>query len=80
MKRGILLGLDSSLILISTYAAFALRFGTATPFDPLALSWPLFPLLLAAGIPLILFFRLPSIKLNAFENNAMLRIGATHLA
>jgi FlaA1/EpsC-like NDP-sugar epimerase len=79
VKRGILLGLDSSLILISIYAAFALRFGTATPFDLLALSWPLFPLLLAAGIPLILFFRLPSIKLNAFENNAMLRIGATAL-
>ena len=74
-KRIILFVIDLSLIFVSLYCAFALRLSTPTPLAPGDTSWVLFPLLALLGGGLILYLRLPSIKLNAFENYAMLRIG-----
>lgn len=74
-KRAILLSVDILLVLVCLYAAFALRFGTSSPQDFIGTSWVLFPLMLVVCGPLALFLGLPSIKLNAFENNAMMRIG-----
>ena len=74
-KRIIFLLADIGLIVASLYAAFALRFGTLTPFELLGSSKILFVLLPLSCVPLALGLRLPSIKLNAFEHNAMARIG-----
>lgn len=74
-KRAILFSIDMTLVLLSLYAAFALRFGTAVATDYIDKSWILFPLLFAVSAPLALALRIPNVKLNAFENNAVMRIG-----
>ncbi len=74
-KRAILFSVDMLLVLVSLYAAFALRFGTPTPFEFIGRSWVLFPALLLVCGTLAFMLRLPSIKLNSFENNAVIRIG-----
>lgn len=63
------------LALASLYAAFALRFGAPIPINYFGDSWGLFLLLPLVLAPLVLALRLPSIKLHAFESNAVIRIG-----
>ena len=75
-KRAIFLAVDCLLVPISLYAAFALRYGTAVPFEHMTSSWILFPIMVGVGIALVFLLRLDRIKLNAFENNALARIGA----
>ena len=79
-KRAIFLTIDCVLVPISLYLAFSLRYGTATPFHYLASSWLLFPVMSVIGVCLISLLRLDRIKLNAFENNAVARIGVVSLA
>jgi FlaA1/EpsC-like NDP-sugar epimerase len=74
-KRAILLSADLLTIVISLYAAFGLRFGTASPIEFIGASWILFPLIVLVCAPLALALRLPNLKLNTFENSAMMRIG-----
>ena len=74
-KRAILFTMDLSLIIVSLYSAFALRLSTVTPISPGDASWLLFPLLALFGGGLIAYLGLPSIKLNAFENYAVRRVG-----
>ena len=74
-KRMVFLTADILLIPISLFAAFALRYGTATPFPMILESWELFALMAAFGGAIIYFFNLPKIKLNAFETRAMLQVG-----
>lgn len=75
-KRAIFFAVDCVLVPISLYAAFCLRYGTTTPFEYMSSSWVLFPIMVAVGVGLITLLRLDRIKLNAFENNAIARIGA----
>lgn len=79
-KRGLMLILDLSLVLVSLYAAYALRFGTIFPYTQTTINWVIYPALAVVAAPLILFCQLPNVKLNAFENTAMLRIGACALS
>ncbi len=80
VKRAIFLSVDSLLVPISLYFAFALRYGTAQPFSYLASSWVLFPILSVIGVILALGVRLDRIKLNAFESRAMTRIALVSMA
>ncbi len=73
-KRAIFFAIDFLLFYISLYAAFSLRYGTVLPFVYAGNGWALFPLLVLVFVPLVLGLRLPSIKLNTFENNAIIRI------
>ncbi|MGH1330041.1 MAG: polysaccharide biosynthesis protein [Paracoccaceae bacterium] len=75
IKRLIFFVADTTLIPISLYVGFALRYGTATP--PIGEAWPLFGIMCVIGAALILFFRLPNIKLLSFESRGVMRIGLT---
>lgn len=74
-KRIVFLSADTLLIPIALYTAFALRYGTVTPFPMIKDSWELFVLMIAFGSAIIYFYNLPKIKLNAFETRAMLQVG-----
>ncbi|MBW4964218.1 polysaccharide biosynthesis protein [Sulfitobacter sp. CW3] len=74
-KRSIFLTVDSLLIPISLYLAFALRYGTATPWDPIFSSWALFPMLTLIGSGFVWALRLHRIKLNAFDTHSISNIG-----
>jgi FlaA1/EpsC-like NDP-sugar epimerase len=69
--------LDTALVPLTLYLAFALRYGTLTPMGFAPESWVLFPLMTALGGLLVFGFRLQQIKLHTFENRAMLHIGLT---
>jgi len=79
-KRLLFLLADTLLVGIALYAAFALRYGQINPNADIGDSWVLFPLMMVLGAVLIHFFRLPQIKLNAFENRAMLQVGLTSVS
>ena len=74
-KRSIFLTVDSLLIPISLYLAFALRYGTATPWEPIVSSWVLFPMLTLIGSGFVWALRLHRIKLNAFDTHSISNIG-----
>lgn len=75
IKRLVFLVADTALIPISLFFAFALRYGTATPFEQMANSWVLFLALTTIGSAFIYLMKLPQIKLNAFETRAILQVG-----
>jgi len=75
-KRMMFLALDVFLLPFSLYVAFALRFGTPTPFAMIHESWVLWPILTGLGAVLIVQLRLHRIKLHAFEGRAILRLAA----
>ena len=74
-KRLIVLVADTTLLPLSLYLAFSLRFGTLAPMPFVSGSWVLFPLISSLGCVLIYGLRLPHIKLATFENRAVLQIG-----
>tara|TARA_R100000322_G_scaffold167961_2_gene136744 strand:+ start:328 stop:2214 length:1887 start_codon:yes stop_codon:yes gene_type:complete len=76
-KRKIFFAVDALLIPISFYMAFALRYGTLTPWHVMQGALPLFALITLLGMGIISACRLPHIKLNAFETRAMAKIGVT---
>ena len=78
-KRAIFLAVDTLLVPLSLYCAFALRYGSATPWIPVADSWVLFPLLTLWGAGIIWALRLHRIKLNAFDTHSMSNIGLAAL-
>lgn len=73
-KRLVFLAADTCLVPVALYGAFALRYGTAVPLPLTASSWILFPLMTVLGSLLIYGFRLPWIKLNAFETRGIIQI------
>lgn len=79
IKQALWLSLDTILVPVSLYVAFALRLGTAVPFGYMGKSWPLFPLLALAGAVICLIVQLHRIKLHALERHAVLRIGTVAL-
>lgn len=74
-KQTLWLGLDTLLIPICLYTAYALRLGTLTPFAFVNPSWMLFSLLMIAGVVTCFLAQIPRIKLHALERNAAMRIG-----
>lgn len=79
-KRVLFFIADTLLIPVALYAAFALRYGMIMPLEWAASSWMLFPLMTVLGAAWVYVFRLPQIKLNAFENRAMMQVALTALA
>lgn len=73
LKRLIFFATDTALIPISLYIASALRYGTLVP--DMQGRMGLFFMITVLGMGLIAFFRLPHIKLHAFENRAVMQIG-----
>lgn len=72
--------IDSLLVPVMLYVAFALRYGSLAPFEQIAGSWVLFPLMTALGAGAVYVFRLPHIKLHTFEHRAVLQIGMVTIA
>ncbi|MCX7561617.1 nucleoside-diphosphate sugar epimerase/dehydratase [Sulfitobacter sp. F26204] len=74
-KRIVFLLMDCLLVPISLYAGFALRYGSARPWEFLSSSLLLFPLMTGIGVVAAYVLKLDRIKLHAFETNAVSRIG-----
>ena len=74
-KRFAFWAVDSLLVPILLYGAFALRYGEVAPLSSIQKSWPLFVLMTATGAGVVYLFRLPLIKLHTFEHRAVLQIG-----
>lgn len=74
-KRAIFLAMDTTLVPVTLYAAFVLRYGTLSPLERVQDSLPLFGLMTALGAVAISACRLPRIKLDAFEMRAVTKIG-----
>ena len=72
--------MDTLLVPMALYMAFALRYGTLQPMDFTDGSWVLFPVMIVAGGGLVFAFRLQQIKLQTFESRAMLLIGLTAIS
>jgi FlaA1/EpsC-like NDP-sugar epimerase len=79
-KQAFWLVLDTALVPICLYLAFALRLSTLTPFEYTVPSLWLFGLMSALGLGVIYATQLHRIKLHALERNAMLRIGVVAAA
>lgn len=76
-KRRLLMAVDVSLVLVSLYAAFALRFGLAAPFDRVIPDASILLLL----VPLCSVFvfwalKLNRVKLHAMEAGALINVAA----
>ena len=78
-KRAIFILLDCFLVPLSLYCGFALRYGTAAPWDLIGASWILFPVLTLIGCGIVWALRLDRIKLNAFDTRSISRIGLAAL-
>ena len=78
-KRTIFLAVDSLLVPLALYCAFALRYGTGTPWMLITDSWVLFPVISMWGVGIIWALRLHRIKLNAFDTHSMSNIGVAAL-
>ena len=76
-KRIIFASVDCLLVPLSLYCAFALRYGTASPWDPMMLSWVLFPALTLVGYCIVRMLHLDRIKLDAFDIRSISCIGLT---
>lgn len=74
-KRFVFWAMDTLLVLVSLYMAFALRFGSFTPMAVAPESGFLFPLMAVLGCVVVYACRLPQIKLNTFESRATLQVG-----
>jgi len=79
-KRMAFWSIDTILVPIVLYMAFALRFGTLRPMGFTPESWLLFPLMTILGGFIIYGFRLQQIKLHTFESRATLQIGLVAVA
>lgn len=74
-KRAIIMVMDSLLVLISLYCAFALRYGTGMPLDFISSSWALFGAMTFLGVGINWSLGLHRIKLKAFDTHSMSNIG-----
>ncbi|MEN8982723.1 MAG: nucleoside-diphosphate sugar epimerase/dehydratase [Planktotalea arctica] len=76
MKRMVLLAADILLVPIALYVAYVLRYGTAVPFERISADWPILLVTFAAAPFVIVFCRLPWIKLSTLDFRGALRIVA----
>lgn len=65
---------DVILILVALFAAFALRYGELYPMDHLLRAWPLFVIMVIAGIIYSWILNIPKMKLQSFDLQAIHRI------
>ncbi|WP_299364866.1 nucleoside-diphosphate sugar epimerase/dehydratase [uncultured Paracoccus sp.] len=79
-KRRIVFTADLVVLLASLMLAFVLRYGTPGWSGALSKSWPLLVVMAVSGAVLFLLVRLPQVKLRAFENRALLRLGGVAMA
>lgn len=75
VKKALFLALDAALIPISLYIAFALRLGTWQPFSYASVSTEYFAAVGAVGVLLLVGFQNYKLKLHAFDQHTMVRIG-----
>ena len=66
--------LDAMMILLALYAAYALRYGELFPKDQLKNTWPLFGLMVGAGLIYSWLLKIPNMKLQSFDLQAIQRI------
>ena len=76
MKRMVLLTADILLVPIALYVAYVLRYGMAFPIERLSAHWPVLMITFVASPFIIVFFRLPWIKLSTLDFRGALRIVA----
>ena len=76
LKRMLLLTADVLLVPIALYVAYVLRYGTAFPFERITTDWPILLIAFAAAPFVIVFCRLPWIKLSTLDFRGALRIVA----
>jgi FlaA1/EpsC-like NDP-sugar epimerase len=74
-KRAIIMAVDSLLVPVSLYCAFALRYGTSAPWEFISSSWALFGAMTILGVAITWALGLHRIKLNAFDTHSMSNIG-----
>lgn len=80
IKRGIFFAADVLTIPLALYLAYVVRFGSFSLFDSLGKSWPIFPILMLSGIPLIYTLGLHRYKLLSYEIRAVMRVQICALA
>lgn len=78
-KRAIIMAVDSLLVPISLYCAFALRYGTGMPVEFISSSLALFGSMTILGVGIIWSLGLHRIKLNAFDTHSMSNIALASL-
>ena len=76
LKRMVLLAADILLVPIALYVAYVLRYGTAVPLERLTANWPILLIAFIAAPFVIVFCRLPWIKLSTLDFRGALRIAA----
>ena len=77
LKRMVLLAADILLVPVALYVAYVLRYGTAFPLERLSADWPILLAAFVAAPFVIVFCRLPWIKLSTLDFRGALRIAAT---
>ena len=65
---------DAIIIFLALYLAFSLRYGEVLPLEKMQPSWPLFPIMIVAGVIYSWMLNIPKIKLQAFDMQAIQRI------
>lgn len=75
-KRMVLLVADIFLVPIAMYFAHVLRYGTAFPMEWISADWPIWLIALAVSPFVVVFCRLPWIKLSTLDFRGALRIAA----
>ncbi|MEJ6401962.1 nucleoside-diphosphate sugar epimerase/dehydratase [Yoonia sp. 2307UL14-13] len=76
-KKYLFLSFDTLLVVLSLFAAMALRFGTIYPAHMTSVSWWIVPIMAAFGPIVIAAVGLHRIKLHAIESDGILRIAMT---
>lgn len=69
------MAVDSLLVPVSLYCAFALRYGTGAPWEFISSSWALLAAMTVLGVAITWALGLHRIKLNAFDTHSMSNIG-----
>ena len=77
LKRMVLLAADILLVPVALYVAYVLRYGTAFPLERLTADWPILLAAFVAAPFVIVFCRLPWIKLSTLDFRGALRIAMT---
>lgn len=77
MKRMVLLTEDILLVPVALYVAYVLRYGTALPLERLTADWPILLAAFLAAPFVIVFCRLPWIKLSTLDFRGAVRIAVT---
>lgn len=70
---------DVIMIILALTSAFALRYGEIFPLEQMQRAWPLFPVLAGAGMIYAWMLKIPKIKLQSFDLQAIQQIALCSL-